>query len=68
MTYRRTVLCLKGPSRENVVDNFGLISCQPLMWKLLTGMTAIRCIFVGITKIFTKLVERETGHQEPFEN
>ncbi|CAB4019720.1 Hypothetical predicted protein [Paramuricea clavata] len=40
ITYGRTVLCLKDPSRGNAVDNFRPISCLPLMWKLMTGVIA----------------------------
>ncbi|CAB4013007.1 reverse transcriptase [Paramuricea clavata] len=40
ITYGRTVLCLKDPSRGNTVDNFRPISCLRLMWKLMTGLTA----------------------------
>ena len=40
MTYGRTVLCQKDPANGIVVDNFRPISCQPLMWKLTTGILA----------------------------
>ena len=40
MTFGRTVLCLKDPTKGNVVDNYRPISCLPLMWKLLTGIIA----------------------------
>ena len=38
MTYGRTVLCLKDPSKGYRVDNYRHISCLPLMWKLMTGI------------------------------
>ncbi|CAB3989598.1 Hypothetical predicted protein [Paramuricea clavata] len=41
ITYGRTVLCLKDPSRGNAVDNFRPISCLPLMWKLMTGVCRV---------------------------
>ena len=40
MTLGKTVLCQKDPSRGNAVDNYRLISCLPLMWKLMTGTIA----------------------------
>ena len=40
MTYGRTVLCQKDPSKGNAVDNYRPITCLPLMWKLLTGVIA----------------------------
>jgi len=35
-----TVLCQKDPAKGNVVDNYGPITCLPLMRKLMTGVTA----------------------------
>ena len=32
------VLCQKDRAKGNAVDNYGPISCLPLMWKLLTGI------------------------------
>ena len=40
MTYGRTVLIQKDPTKGGAVDNYRPISCLPLMWKLLTGMIA----------------------------
>jgi hypothetical protein len=40
LTYGRTILCLKDPSRGDAVDNFRPICCLPLMWKLMTGVIA----------------------------
>ena len=40
MTYERAVLCLKDPSKGNAVDNYRLISCLPLMWKLMIEIIA----------------------------
>lgn len=40
LTFGRTILCLKGHSKGNAVDNFRPISCLPLMWKLMTGVIA----------------------------
>ena len=40
MTMGITVLCQKDPQKGNVVDNYRPISCLPLMWKLMTGVTA----------------------------
>ena len=40
MTVVKTVLCQKGPSKGNAVDNYRPILCLPLMWKLRTGTTA----------------------------
>ena len=33
-----TVLCQKDPRKGNAVENYRLITCLPLMWKLLTGV------------------------------
>ena len=38
MTYGRAALCQKDPAIANSVENFRLISCLQLMWKLLTGI------------------------------
>ena len=40
MTFGKTVLCQKDPSKGNAVDNYRPISCLPLMWKLMTGTIA----------------------------
>ena len=40
MTRSHTVLCQKDPRKGNTADNYRLITCLPLMWKLLTGMIA----------------------------
>ena len=40
MTYGRTVLCQKDPTKGGAVDNYRPISCLLLMWKILTGMIA----------------------------
>ena len=40
MTYVRTELCQKDPLKRNSVENFRPITCLPLMWKLLTGITS----------------------------
>ena len=37
MTYRRTALCRKDPTKGNSVENFRPITCLPLMCKLLTS-------------------------------
>ena len=34
----RTVLCLKDLEKGSAVDNYRLMSCLPLIWKLLTGI------------------------------
>ena len=31
---------MKDPTKGNAVDNFGPISCLPLMWKLMTRIMA----------------------------
>ena len=36
MTLGKTVLYQKDSSKGNAVDNYRLISCLPLMWKLMT--------------------------------
>ena len=36
MALGKTVLYQKDSSKENAVDNYRLISCLPLMWKLMT--------------------------------
>ena len=36
MALGKTVLYQKYSSKENAVDNYRLISCLPLMWKLMT--------------------------------
>ena len=40
MMFGKTVLCQKDPSKGNAVDNYRLISCLPLMWKLMTRTIA----------------------------
>ena len=40
MTFGRTVLCLKDPTKENAEDNYRPISWLLPMWKLLTGIIA----------------------------
>ena len=40
MTLGKTVLCQKDPSKGNAVENYRLISCLPLMCKLMTGTAA----------------------------
>ena len=40
MTFGKTVLCQKDPSKGNAVDNYRPISCLPLMWKLMAGTIA----------------------------
>ena len=40
MTSEKTVLCQEDPAKGSIVDNYRLISCLPLMWKLMTGMPA----------------------------
>jgi len=40
LTTGRTVLCQKDKQKGNEVGNFIPILCQPLMWKLLTGIIA----------------------------
>ena len=40
MTYGSTVLCQKDPGNSIAADNFRLISCLTLIWKLTTGILA----------------------------
>ena len=40
MTYGHTILCQKDVSKGNAVENYRPVTCLPLMWKLLTGVTA----------------------------
>ena len=40
MTYGRTVLCQKDPTKGTLVDKYQPITCLPLMWKLFTGIIA----------------------------
>ena len=40
MTYGRTVLCQKDPTKGTLVDNYRPITCLPLMGKLFTGIIA----------------------------
>ena len=40
MTTGRTVWCMKDPGKSNAVDNYRLISCLPVMWKVFSGMLA----------------------------
>ena len=40
MIFGKTVLCQKHPAKGNAVDNYRPVSCLPLMWKLMTGMSA----------------------------
>ena len=40
ITTGKIILCEKDPDKGNVVDNYQSISCFPLIWKLMTGITA----------------------------
>ena len=40
MTYGRAMLYQKDPVKGNSVENFRVITCLPLMWKLLTGINS----------------------------
>ena len=40
MIFGKTVLCQKHPAKGSAVDNYRPVSCLPLMWKLMTGMSA----------------------------
>ena len=40
MTTGRNVLLLKDKSKGNEVSNYWLITCLPLLWKLITGIVA----------------------------
>ena len=40
MTHGRTALCQMDPRKSNAVGNYRPVTCLPLIWKLLTGMTA----------------------------
>ena len=40
MTMGWTVLCMKDPGKDNAVDNYRLITCLPVMWKVFSGMLA----------------------------
>ena len=40
MTHGRTVFCQKDPTKGSAAENFRLIACLPLLWKLLNGMIA----------------------------
>ena len=40
MTRGRTSLLQKDKTKGNVASNYRRITCLPLMWKLLTGVTA----------------------------
>ena len=40
LTRGRTSLLQKGKSKGNVASNYKLITCLPLMWKLLVGVNA----------------------------
>ena len=40
MTTGNTVLCQKDPNKSAAVDNYRPTSCLPLMYKLMTGITA----------------------------
>ena len=40
MTRRRTALLEKYKSKGNAASNYRLIICLPLMWEVLTGVTA----------------------------
>ena len=44
MTFGKTVMCQKDPAKGNPVDNYRPISSLPLMWKLMTGLLAEKCI------------------------
>ena len=45
MTFGKTLLCQKGLTKGSAVDNYRLLSCLPLMWKLMTGMLAEKIYF-----------------------
>ena len=53
MKYGRTVLCQKDVAKVKSVENFRLITCLPLMWKLLKGIVSeeIYC-FMGNENLF----------------
>ena len=40
LTRRRTALWQKDKSKGNIVSNYRLITCLPLMWKLLSLVIA----------------------------
>ena len=40
LTRGRTSLLQKGKTKGSVASNYRLITCLPLMWKLLTGVIA----------------------------
>ena len=40
LTRARTSLLQKDKSKDNVASNYRPITCSPLMWKLLTSVTA----------------------------
>ena len=35
-----TTLCRKYPGKGNAIDNFYPISCLPIMWNLMAGITS----------------------------
>ena len=55
----KTVLCLKDPSK----GNYRVISCLPLMWKLMTGINADE-IYAYLERENMFLPEEQKGCQK----
>ena len=53
LTRGKTSLLQKDKSKGNAASNYRLITCLPLMWKLLTGIIAVRS-----REIVTRRAER----------
>ena len=55
----RTSLLQKDKSKGNVASNYRLITCLPLMWKLLTGVIADQIYaHLGSRKVVTRRAQR----------
>ena len=54
----KTVLCQKDIEKGNAVDNYRLISCLPVMWKLMIGVIADNILHIRIWKVINYLRNR----------
>ena len=57
LTRGRTSLLQKDKSKGNVASNYRLITCLPLMWKLLTGVFADQ-IYAHLDQVVTRRAKR----------
>ena len=58
MTFGKTLLCPKDPTKGNAVDSYRPISCLPLMWKLKTGIFAEK-MYSQLERIYYHLNKKD---------